>query len=643
MEPSESKKFVYEFGKFVLDPEGKTLYSDGQPIRLPAKEFETLLLLIENNGRALSKEEMMAAIWQDSFVEEGNLAKQVSRLRKIFNTDGEKFIETLPKHGYRFSADLRLRARSEDQPAILERRTVKTLTLEVDREDSTAITLPGPARGDSWARILAAACIVVLLGAFSAWFGYRKLFGSDPKINSIAVLPLRPLSPDDSNQILGWGLTDALITKLGSLPQIVVRPTSSVASFADSPQDSLEIGKRLNVDAVLEGTIQRSEGRLRINARLIRTATGEQIWAEKFDGEFTNVFEIQDQISEQAAQALRPTLSGEERGLLTKRHTANAQAFDAYVKGRYFWNKRTEDGFRKAIGYFDQAIEKDPSYATAYAGLADCYVLLGIWGILPPNEAMPKAKDASMKALAKDESLADAHVSLAFVKWVYDWDLAGADREFNRALELNPNHAIGHQWYSYYLAAAYRPDEAVSHIKRAQELEGPLSLSINTDVGEIYCWTGQYDKAIEQLNEVMQIEPNFAIARYVLAMTYIQKGLIEDAVVELEAARRLDNTPRMMSALGYAYGLSGRHAEARKIIDELKALSGQRYVSSFAIATVYAGLGEEDEALRWLEKAYDERSDVMTILHIYPWLNSLRSKPGFVKLQQRVGLSRIKG
>lgn len=636
METAESKRFIYEFGKFILDPQEKTLLADGVALRLPAKEFETLLLLIESNGRALTKEEMIAAIWQDAFVEESNLAKQISRLRKIFDSNGEQFIETLPKHGYRFSAEVN----QIFQPAretSLEKHTIKRLVVSDERQaDQTLKALPPPKKRFFALLLLTAAGLIVFLGI--AGVLYWKWPKTSVKINSIAVLPLKSLTAEENTKVLGLGLTDALITKIGNLRMISVRPTTVVAKFAETDADALEIGRKLNVDAVLEGTIQLSEGRVRINARLLRVENGEQIWTEKFDGELAKIFDLEDQLSEKTARALSLKLDVQENERLTRRYTNSSEAFDAYLKGRYFWNQRTEEGFKKAVVFFNQAIEKDPGYALAYSGLADCYILLGIWGALPPNEAMPKAKEAVMKALKADNTLAEAHTSLAFIKWVYDWDWAGADEEFQKALQLDPGNATTHHWRSYYLAATKRFDEAIIHINKAQELEGSLSFSISTDIGEIYCWSGQNVKAIAQLQEVIRLQPDFAIAHNTLGIAYLKNGQINEAITELETARRLDNSPRMMSSLGYAYGASGQQDKARKIIGELKELSGQRYVSAFATAIIYAGLGEDKETLGWLEKAYNERSDTMAIFNVYPLLDDVRTKPEFVKFGRRAGL-----
>jgi len=637
METVESKRFIYQFGKFALDPFEKTLFAEGVPMHLPAKEFETLLLLVENNGRALSKEEMMRSVWSDSFVEEGNLAKQISRLRKIFNGDGAVTIETLPKHGYRFSAEIN-RIFRPDQETILEKRTIKRMTVRVEDEadDASLLALP-PKKGFFTPRrflLTFLLFLVALASLFALWNYWRE---KNAKIDSIAVLPLKPLGDDEKNNALSLGLTDALITKIGNLRSVAVRPLSSVVKFNNAESDVLEIGKNLNVDAVLEGTIQQSENRVRINVRLLRTENGEQIWAEKFEAETAKLFDLEDRLSEQTARALKGKLGTAEREHLTKRFTNNAEAFDAYLKGRFFWNKRTEADFRKAIEYFNLAVEKDPNYALAYSGLADCYILLGVWGAEKPKEVFPRAEQYAEKALQADAELAEASVSRAFVKWVYDWDFEGANADFARAIELNPNYATAHHWYAYFLVSENRPERAIDEIKTARDLEGPLNISVNTDIGEIYSWASRYTEADAALREVLKIEPNYAVARHVLAINLLKQNRVAEAVAEAETARRLESEPRVLAVLTYAYAADGKRAEALQTFNELNELSKQKYVSPFSKAIALLGLGDREAAFSELEKAYEERSDTMAIINVYPLLEPLRADPRFVKIQQQIG------
>lgn len=641
MERLENNEFVYEFGKFLLDPQEKVLLSDGVPVRLPSKEFETLLLLVENCGRALSKEEMISAIWRGAFVEEGNLAKQISRLRKILNTNDNEFIETLPKHGYRFSASLRRTVSAADDKIILKKYELKRVSLRVENDIvNEQLALLPKSRSLFTSAQLVVIGFIALIGVTAAWFWSNRAPLTNAKITMIAVLPIKPLTDDEKDKALAVGLTDALITKLGSLKPLIVRPANSVSQFADAGQDPLEIGRNLKVNAVLEGAIMQAEGKLRVNIRLFDTQTGEQIWEDRFDGALTDIFDLEDRISEKAARNLLAKITGEPKERITKRYTENPEAFDAYLKGRYFWNKRSEDGFRRAIEYFNEAVAKDPNYSLAYAGLADCYILLGVWGAVPPNEAFPQAKAAAEKALLVDNNLAEAVVSLAFVEWVYGWDFKQADTDFKRAIDLNPNYALAHHWYSYYLVSMKRFDEAINEIKEAREIEGPLSLSVNTDIGEIYSWAGRYDEAEQYLQNVLQIEPNFILARTVLGINLIKQNRFPEAITELERARVLDKSPWALSVLGYAYAAAGKTEKARELANELNELSRNGYMSPFRIAIIYTGLGERDKAFSSLENAYRERSDKMAILQIYPLLDPLRSDPRFTDLEKRVGYPR---
>jgi TolB-like protein/DNA-binding winged helix-turn-helix (wHTH) protein/Tfp pilus assembly protein PilF len=635
MEAVESERFIYEFGEFVLDPNEKTLLFGDTPIHLPAKEFNTLLLLVEHNGHALTKEEMMSAIWEDAFVEENNLAKQISRLRKIINTNGEEYIETLSKHGYRFKADLRRRFIERDEPLILEKRTVKRVRLAVENEDDRQLALPPAPRTIFTGRKIAVAAIIAMLGVTAIWF-WSKRTPAVEKLESIAVMPIKTLGNEEKNKVLAAGLTDALITKLGNLRPIVVRPGSSVEQFADSAVDIAEIGRDLNVGAVLDGTILESDGRLRVNMRLVSAQTGQQIWSDKFDGAFTDVFELEDRISERVARTILPTITGEgER--ITRRYTENADAYDAYVKGRYLLAKRHEEGFQRAIDYFNEAVAKDPNYSLAYAGLADCYNLQGVWGLLPPNEVFPKARRMAEKALELDNTSAEALTTIAFVEWVNSWDFSKADADFRRAIDLNPNYSTAHHWYSYFLVSMNRGDEAFIEIKKARELEGPLTLSVNTDIGEIYSWAGRYGEAETYFKNVLSIEPDYAIGHDVYGINLIKQNRLGDAVVELEKASDLETSPRVRAVLAFAYARTGQTEKARKILGDLNELAKQRYVSPFSLALANLGLGETEVAIDNLEKAYAERSDTMAIIDVYPLLDSLKSDRRFIDLERRVG------
>lgn len=635
METVENKRFVYEFGKFALDPQEKTLFADGVPVRLPAKEFETLLLLVKNNGRALSKEEMIAAVWQDAFVEEGNLAKQISRLRKIFNRGGERLIETLPKHGYRFSADVN----QIFQPAgetILEKRTVKRLTVKLEENsESPPLRLPAAKRKFSLPAIFGAA-LILLAVVSGIWFWSASKAPS--KINSIAVLPLRPLTEGENNKSLGLGVTDTLIMKIGGLRQITVRPISAVTPYADAPQDSLEIGRRLKVDAVLEGTIQQADGRVRINVRLLRVNGGEQIWAGNFEEESTKVFDLQDRLTAQTAQALKLKLGTSENEHLAKHFTNNPEALDAYQKGRYFSNRRTVGDLKTAIGYFNEAIGKDPNYALAYAALADAYSLLADYDGALPADAYPKAKEAATKALELDDELAEAHTSLSYVRMFYYHDWQGAQDGYRRAIALNPSYATARQWYSEYLTAMGRFDEAFVEIRQAKEID-PLSPSVNTQEMWILFYSRRYDEAIERGRRIAEMNPDYAEIYDPLKRCYDQKEMYAEAIAARQKRRKLAGWDATETAALKEAALTSESAVywKKRLKQEIEEARSELPMP-FEMAAIYAQLGEKDLAFEWLDKAIENRNYPVLFLRVTPDIDPLRSDARFADALRRVGL-----
>lgn len=634
METAENKRFIYEFGKFALDPQEKTLFVEGVPVHLPAKEFETLLLLVENNGKALSKDEMMTAIWRDAFVEETNLVKQISRLRKLLNVDGEKLIETLPKHGYRFTADVN----QIFQPAgetILEKRTVKRLTVKLEESSEAPPLLQPAARKKLPLPAIFGVALIILAIVSVIWFWGTK---TPARINSIAVLPLRPLTEGENNKSLGLGLTDTLIMKIGGLRQITVRPISAVTPYADAPQDVLEIGRRLKVDAVLEGTIQQADGRVRINVRLLRVEGGEQIWAGNFEEESTKVFDLQDRLTAQTAEALRLKLDASETQQITKRFTNSPEALDAYQKGRYFWNRRTVGDLKTAIKYFNEAIEKDPNHALADAALADAYSLLADYDGALPADAYPKAKDAAMKALEQDDELAEAHTSLAYVKMFYYHDWQGAQDGYRRAIALNPNYATARHWYSEYLTAMGRFDEAIVEARRAKEID-PLSPSINAQEMWILFYARRYDEAIERGRRIAEMNPDYAEIYDPLKRCYDQKEMYAEAIAARQKRRKLagwDATET--AALKEAASTSDTAVYWKKRLEQEIEEARNELPMPFEMALIYAQLGEKDLAFEWLNKAVENRNYPVMFLRVTPDIDPLRADPRFADALRRVGL-----
>ena len=638
---SNGEREFYEFSSFALDARGRVLLRDGAVVHMTPKALDALLVLVRNPGLVIEKERLLSEVWGDAFVEEGSLPRTIHELRRVLgdNSSHPSFIETITKRGYRFVAPVQRRTFDREADAlIIERHVLARVTSSEEDVASDAAVLKTykPVRARS---LLMAGAVALLLSTVIVYALVIRAARSGPplELKTVAVLPLKSLDSADADQSMGLKLADALIQRLGRLDKIVVRPTRAIQGYEGKTLDSLAAGRELQVDAVLDGSFQRADKRLRLRVQLLRISDGRQLWSSTFDERSTDPFFLEDALAEQAAQALLPHLAQGERELVTKHYTENAEANRLYIEGRYYWNKRTEPSFNKAIQYFNQAIDKDPGYALAYAGLADCHALLSVWGGQPPNDALTRAEAAAVRATALDNTLSEAHTSLAFAKWIYDRDWAGAEREFLEAIKLKPAYPTAHHWYSYFLAAMGRFDEAIIQIKQARDLD-ELSPSINTDVGEIYCWARRYDQALEQLREVLEAEPNFPPAHNILGMTYIKLGRLSDGVAELEAARRLDSGPRVMAALGCAYGLAGRRSEAQEMMGELERLSKQRYISPFHRALVYAGLGKRDEAFALLDDTFNEHSDSIVILGVYPWVDNLRSDPRFPKLLQRIGL-----
>lgn len=648
MEAIENKEVVYEFGDFVVDPNEKVLLVNGQAIHLPAKEFETLLLLVRHNGHALTKEEMISAIWQDAFVEEGNLAKQISRLRKIFNSRGQELIKTIPKHGYRFNVpDLRRRESQALEPVIpviIEKRIVKRVEIDLpDRSSEQLSHSPLPPKPRSLLRkrsfFLAAGVLFIAAASVASYFWFFKTQGPTDAsdVRSIAVLPFKPVGSSDSDEDLRLGLTDGLITKLGNLNGLIVRPTNAVRKYDTA--DSMAAGRDLGVDAVLDGNVQRIDGRVRVNVQLVSVRNGGIIWGGTFDEPFTDVFRVQDAIVEGVAPAIELRLTGADKQLIAKRYTTNPEAHYAYIKGRILWNKRTSANFVEAIKYFNEAIEKDPNYALAYAGLADSYSLLADYRGAIANESYEKAEKAALKALALDENLAEAHTSIAYVRMYHSWDWQGAENGYKRAIELNPNYATAHQWYSEYLAGMGRFDEALAEIRRAKEID-PLAPVIHAVEVWILYHARRYDEAIENGRRLAEMEPQFAEVQEYLKRCYDQKGMYKEAIAARQMRRKLAGldpaeTPPIKRAAAAVDSPTYWQNRLEQEIVEMRT----EPPSPFDMAEIYAQLRENNKAFEWLEKSLEERAYTIMYLKVAPNLDPLRSDPRFEDLLRRSNLA----
>ncbi|HAF15835.1 MAG TPA: hypothetical protein DCK99_19505 [Blastocatellia bacterium] len=636
---------IHSFDGFALDLTRGCLLREGVEIKLRPQTFETLKFLVENSGRLISKDELIKAVWPEWNASDNQLARCLSEVRQALGDDEQHYIKTVPRRGYIFDAQ-----GSEDnttKTGHVYREQIEGVKVVIEEEAyeqgeslrARSLSQPDilPAHLHRWRpnpKVFAITALGVVLLSVVAYF----LFSSRPKRvestakqpQTIAVLPFKPMNQTSQDEFLELGMADALITKLSNLRQIVVRPTSAVRKYTALEQDPVAAGRELKVASVLEGSVQRLDDRIRVTVQLVSVEDGSPLWAEKFDEKFANIFAVQDSISEKIAERLALKLTGEDMRRLTKRYTDNVEAYQLYLKGRYFWEMRTEEAMKKSVEYFEQAIQIDPNYALAYAGIAHSYTALRARGYVPPLEGAQKMKEAVTKALEMDDNLAEAHTAMGTYK-ITEFDWPGAEREFKRAIELDPNYPTAHLWYGFFLEGMGRQDENIAERKRALELD-PLNFEINASLGSAYFHAGQYDKAIEQESKALELNPNFQAAHQYVGQIYLTKGMYVEAISEFQKAWN-------KGSLGHAYGVSGRRAEAQKTLAELIETSKHRYISPLDIARIYAGLDEKDQAFQWLEKAYQERVTYLMLLKVDEDFSSLHSDPRFQNLLQRVGLA----
>lgn len=640
---TETKSHLYDFGPFRLDTEERSLLRDGCFVALTPKAFELLLVLVRKCGRVVGKDELMHELWPDSFVEEGNLTQHVFALRKALGeSHGEpQFIETVARRGYRFIAEVNqvpdvdstLAAVTADVTCSTERgsveagaQTARNLTEDV-KELRRRWRVPTVAA-------LTASIIIV------ASFVVRPHFpGAGEAIESIAVLPFVNTNADPNIEYLADGLTESTVNNLSQLTALRVVPTTTMFRYKGRRIDPQTVARELAVRAVLIGTITKRDDTLIIQTELIDAERDAHLWGERYDRKLSDILAVQDDISREISDKLRLRLTGDAQRLI-KRHTRNAQAYQLYLKGRYHWNKRNEEGVRKGIDYLQQAIDADPLYAQAYAGLADCYIVLGApLNALPPKEAFSHAKAAATKALEIDDTLAEAHATLGVVKQRFEWDVEGAAQEFRRAIELNPAYATAHQWYAINFEILGQPDADLAEAQRAYEID-PLSIIINARVGHAYYYARRYDEAIEQYKKTLELDPNFAIAHSRLGWAYTQKGMHREAIEEFLRANTLTGeSPETVAALKQAFAKFGMRGYWGKVLELEQEKAKHRYVSAYEIAVLYARLGKKEQAFDWLDKAYEERSSALVYLKVDPSFDSLRQDSRFTDLLRRIHLA----
>lgn len=624
----------YQFGPFTLDAAKRRLLRDGEMVRLTPKAFETLLALVEVRGTTISKDELLKRVWGDTVVEENNLNQSITALRKALGdsrSEGQ-YIATIPGLGYRFVADVR-----ELGAAVREASAVETGPVE-----TVAPRVVAPARRSLFRRpVLVVIGVVVLVLALAGVVSWtRRPTPARFNISSVMVLPLQNLSGDASQEYFADGMTDALIGDLARINGLRVISRTSSMHYKGKTKPLPEIASELKVDGVVEGTVQRSGDRVLVRAQLIHAPSDTHLWVQTYERDVKDVLVMQNEIAQAIAREVQAKTSSSDPRSATAQRPVRPKAFDEYLQGRYlFWNKRTEENLQKSIEHFQNAIKEDPGYALPYAGLADCYSALGTVQVasLPPLEARRRAEEAARQALALDNGLAEAHTALGYVD-LFNWKWEAADQSFKRALELNPNWANAHNLYASSLMMKGLIDEAIASSTRARELD-PFSLSISVQRGFLLENARRYDEAIEQLRSVIAMDPNHYQAYWTLGHTYAASGRFAEAIAASEKAVALsDRVPGALGILGLVYGLAGRKDDATKVLNELLALNKQRYVTPAAFVNVYIGLGDKEQAFFWLEKAYEERSNYVAYLNVFPIADPLRSDPRFTKLVQRVGL-----
>lgn len=644
---TDQDETYFAFESFRVDVAKRRLFRGEETLQLTSKAFNTLLFLIHHRGKTVTKDELMDAVWFDTAVEENNLTQQISTLRKILGERAGEyhFIATIPKQGYSFIAPVKEIPRAEfetqtENEIVLQEYAQSNITIDIsdpkEIKSAPAITKKVFPKFQTFiarrfqTTTLVLLCLFVAVAGIGVWSSAKNEIAASkpPTPKTIAVLPFKLLNTDAKDDSLGFGMSDTLITKLSSVQNLTVRPTSSVMKFADYNQDEVSAGRELKADVVLGGTVQRNGDHIRVTVQMLDVQSAKLIWGQSFDENFSDIFNLQDAISTDIARVLEVKLSDKEQKELRQHSTDNLEAFQAYTRGRYLWNKRNEESLLKGIEYFETAINLDPNYALAYSGIADSHLVMDYYhfGSFSPGENLRKAKQAALKSLELNDSIAESHTSLAFVDYFFEGNSQAAEAEFKRAIELNPNYATAHHWYSEFLILNKREEESLQEIKIAAKLD-PVSSIINATLGERLYYARQYDEAIAQLRQAIEMDENFFSAHYNLGMVYEQKGMYAQAIAEFQKARHLTkDAEEFDSVLAHAYALSGNRAAAEKILDKLI----KNKANPQAIAIVYTGLGDDANAVKWLKKA--DNSKPKWFLLNDPRLDSLKTNKDFQQI-----------
>jgi TolB-like protein/DNA-binding winged helix-turn-helix (wHTH) protein/Flp pilus assembly protein TadD len=630
MQADESPAERFRFGTFEADLRTGELTKNGKRLTLQDQPFQLLALLLEKPGELVTREELRSRLWPATTVDfDHGLNKAISKIRDALGDSAQhpRFVETVARRGYRFLADVTA-VHGGQTKALAE-------GLHLDHLDSRAVTatqLGEQVRTPM--RMLVGFGVALALVASLSWpFLIRD--NSLRAIRSLAVLPLDNLSGDPAQDYFAEGMTDELINYLGKSRTLRVISRTSAMTYKNVHKTLPQIAGELKVDAVVEGSVLRSDDRVRITVQLIHVPDEMRLWAQTYDENVRDTLALQSRVSNDIAYQVQATLLGPTP---EKARTVNQEAYDDYLRGRYFWNKRSQDGLKKSIEYFSRAIDKDPNYAEAYAGLADSYALSGDWeyGLLSPRDAFSKAKAAATRALELDDSLGEAHASLAFLLDLYGWDWQGAETEYKRAIELDPGYATAHHWYAWHLITTRRNSEGLFELRKAESLD-PLSLIIGADLADALCIAHRYDEAIQQAQKTLEMDPHFAVAHYQLGQALGQKHMYDQAILEFKTAIELSgHNAAFDSNLAYVYAVSGRKEDAMKVVLSLEADRVQYPSAAASIGLIYAGLGDGDQSMAWLEKAYEERFNPSILVR--PGFDPLRSDARFQDLWHRIGL-----
>ena len=632
---------LYRFGEFSLNPQDRTLRRAGETVSLTPKAFDVLLLLIQNAGNTVSKDELMKTVWPDSFVEESNLTQTVFMVRKALDeTSDRRYILTVQGQGYRFLVPVTDEIdNGEDIEAVLPSATAGSAP-EVGLQ-------PHRSRARHWKlAVIALAVVLAAIGASILWRSRSRNRPAEPPGRiMLAVLPFDNFTGDPGQEYFSDGLTEEMISQLGNLDpsHLGVIARTSVMHYKHSQESIPEIGKGLGVQYVIEGSVRRDSERVRITAQLIQVKDQSHLWAREYDRDLGHLLDLQAEIALAVANEIEFSLSG-QRPIQVARETAappgakSYDAYDLYLKGRYFWNKRTEEGFSQAADYFQQAINKDPNYGRAYAGLADTFTLMSTWYVSPQNELMPKARAAALRALELNESLAEAHASLALIKENYDYDWPGSEKEFRRAIQLDPQYATAHQWYAEFLGWQGRFQEAFAESERARQLD-PLSLIIASDYASILYNSRQYDNAVKQCRSVLELDPNYHRARQLMIPSYLQLGRYDEAADALNHWPDREHSRWALAWETAVYARWGHADDARKALSKLEQLAASRTNRMPALLVAYSGMGQKERALDLLERAYSEHSNAVVQINVDPIYDPVRSDPRFQELMKKLKFS----